>query len=55
MLRPAVLIDGVAAGTWGLAWKHGERSVRIEWFGRPIECPELRSEQLDVERFLEGG
>jgi len=55
MLRPAVLIDGVAAGTWGLAGKPGERSVRIEWFGRPIECPELRSEQLDVERFLEGG
>jgi len=49
MLRPAVLIDGVAAGTWRLA---GRRTVAIRWFRRPAEPAELRAEQLSVVRFL---
>jgi hypothetical protein len=52
MLRPAVLIDGLAAGTWGLA----SGTVTIDWFRRPGEtaglAAGLRAEQADVERFL---
>ena len=52
MLRPAVLIGGLAAGTWTMAAKGKRRSVTIDWFRRPTESPELRAEQLSVESFL---
>ena len=52
MLHPAVLIDGVAAGTWSLAGQGDRRRVTIQWFRRPAESPELRAERLSVERFL---
>ncbi|MGH3198006.1 MAG: DNA glycosylase AlkZ-like family protein [Streptosporangiaceae bacterium] len=51
MLRPAVLIDGLAAGTWTLTANGKRRSVTIDWFRRPAESPELRAEQLSVESF----
>lgn len=53
MLRPVVLIDGLAAGTWGLGG--ARRTVTIDWFRRPAEpaeSAELRAERLGVERFL---
>ena len=53
MLRPAVLIDGLAAGTWGLGSK--QRTVTIDWFRRPAESAELsaalRAERASVEGF----
>ena len=52
MLRPAVLIDGLAAGTWALTATAKRRTVTIDWFGRPAESADLRAEQLSVERFL---
>jgi DNA glycosylase AlkZ-like len=52
MLRPAVLIDGLAAGTWSLTGQGGQRTVTIQWFRRPAASAELRAEQLSVERFL---
>jgi hypothetical protein len=52
MLRPAVLIGGVAAGTWGV----GAGRVRIDWFRRPAESAglagALRAERAGVEEFL---
>jgi DNA glycosylase AlkZ-like len=55
MLRPAVLIDGLAAGTWGLSTRGGRRTVAIRWFGRPAESAELDAERLSVARFLGSG
>jgi hypothetical protein len=55
MLRPAVLIDGLAAGTWSLTAGGHRRTVTIDWFRRPAESAELRAEQLSVERFLGPG
>src|SRR6266568_1122225 len=56
MLRPAVLIDGIAAGTWGLAGVGQQRrTVTIDWFRRPAESAGLRAEQLSVETFLATG
>jgi len=56
MLRPVVMIDGLAAGTWGLGGPR--RTVTIDWFRPPAEpagtaeSAELRAERLSVERFL---
>jgi len=62
MLRPVVLIDGLAAGTWGLGGPR--RTVTIDWFRHPAEPPEvpaggpaevltvLDAERLSVETFL---
>jgi hypothetical protein len=55
MLRPAVLIHGLAAGTWTLTTKGKRRCVRIVWFRRLAESLELRAEQLSVESFLGSG
>jgi hypothetical protein len=55
MLRPAVLIDGHAAGTWGLTAAAKRRTVTIDWFRRPAESAELRAEKLSVERFVGPG
>jgi hypothetical protein len=52
MLRPAVLIDGLAAGTWGLGTQSARRTVAIRWFGRPAESAALDAERLSVARFL---
>jgi hypothetical protein len=52
ILRPAVLIDGLAAGTWALTATGKGRTVTIDWFRRPAESAELRAEQLSVEKFL---
>ena len=52
MLHPAVLIDGLAAGTWTVTATRGQCRVSIHWFRRPAEPLELRDEQLSVERFL---
>ena len=53
MLRPAVLIDGVAAGTWSLTARGGRRTVAIDWFRDPAGSAGLRAEQLSVESFAE--
>ena len=62
MLRPVVLADGLAAGTWGLGGSR--RTVTIDWFRRPAELAEvpaggpaevragLDAERLGVEAFL---
>lgn len=56
MLRPVVMIGGLAAGTWGLGGPR--RTVTIDWFRPPAEPAgtaepaELRAERLSVERFL---
>ncbi len=55
MLRPPVLIDGLAAGTWTLTAKSKRRTVTIDWFRRNAESAELRAEQVSVERFLGPG
>ena len=55
MLRPAVLIDGLAAGTWTLTARGKRRNVTIDWFRHPAEPAELHAEQLSVERFLGAG
>jgi winged helix DNA-binding protein len=52
MLHPAVLVDGLAVGIWGLTGQGDRRTVTIQWFRRPAESPELRAERLSVERFL---
>jgi len=53
MLRPAVLVDGLAAGTWGLTARGGRRRVAVDWFRPPAGSPGLRTEQLSVETFLD--
>jgi hypothetical protein len=55
MLRPAVLVNGLAAGTWRVTAQAGRRRVAIDWFRLPAGSPELRAEQLSVETFLESG
>jgi hypothetical protein len=55
MLRPAVLIDGLAAGTWSLAARGSRRTVAIDWFRDPADSADLRAEQVSVERFLGPG
>ena len=58
MLRPVVMIDGRAAGSWALTAKGStgkRRTVTIEWFRRPAESADLRAEQLSVERFVTEG
>jgi len=54
MLRPVVLVDGLAAGTWGLGGSR--RAVAIEWFRRSAEpagvLAGLDAERLSVEAFL---
>ena len=52
MLRPAVLIDGIAAGTWSVTAGGGRRRVAIDWFRDPAGSADLRAEQVSVERFL---
>jgi hypothetical protein len=52
MLRPVVLIDGLAAGTWSVTATGGRRRVAIDWFRAPAGPPELHAEQLSVETFL---
>jgi hypothetical protein len=63
MLRPVVLADGLAAGTWGLGGSR--RTVTIDWFRRPAEAAEvpaggpaevlagLDAERLSVQAFLD--
>jgi len=53
ILRPAVLIDGLAAGTWSVTARGGRRRVAVDWFREPAGSPELRAEQLGVESFLQ--
>ena len=55
MLRPAVLVDGRAAGTWTLTARGKRRTVAIDWFGPPADPAALHAERLSVERFLEPG
>ena len=55
MLRPAVLIDGLGAGTWRVTAQGGRRRVAVDWFRPHAESPELRAEQLSVETFLAEG
>ena len=50
MLRPVVLIDGVAAGTWNTGGPG--RTVTIDWFDSPHDSAELDAEKAAVERFL---
>ncbi len=53
MLRPAVLIGGLAAGTWSVTAAGRRRRVAIDWFRAPASPPELHAEQLSVETFLQ--
>ncbi len=55
MLKPAILIDGRAAGTWTVTTSGGSRTVTIDWFRGPAESAELRAEQLSVAGFLGPG
>jgi hypothetical protein len=48
MLRPVVLSDGVATGTWSIKKGRPEPA----WFGPPAEAAALASEAADIERFL---
>ncbi|HLH65548.1 MAG TPA: crosslink repair DNA glycosylase YcaQ family protein [Solirubrobacteraceae bacterium] len=48
MLKPVVLVDGLATGTWSI--RNG-RPVP-SWFGRPAPAAALESEAGDIERFL---
>jgi hypothetical protein len=48
MLKPVVLHDGVATGTWSIKKGRAEPS----WFDRPVLDAGLSSELADVERFL---
>lgn len=52
MLRPVVLVNGVAAGTWTVTTAAKVRTMTIDWFRRPAESDALRAEQSSVERFL---
>lgn len=52
MLRPVVLIDGRAAGTWSPRPRAGQTTVTINWFGRPADSAGLRAEIRRVEDFL---
>jgi hypothetical protein len=52
LVRPVVLIDGLAAGTWTVTSAGKQRTMTINWFRRPAESAELRAEQLSVHRFL---
>jgi hypothetical protein len=54
MLRPVVLVHGVAAGTWGAPGAGPRRSIAIDWFDTPVESAALHAEMRDVERFLRG-
>ena len=62
MLRPAVLIDGLAAGTWGLGGNRRPvtkgRAVTIDWFRPPADAARfdaaLAAERRGVEAFLAG-
>jgi DNA glycosylase AlkZ-like len=53
MLKPPVLIDGVAAGTWAVTARGGQRTVTVDWFRHPAESAELDAERLSVQRFDE--
>jgi hypothetical protein len=48
MLKPVVLNDGVATGTWFIK----ERRPEPAWFNRPATRAALASEATDIERFL---
>jgi hypothetical protein len=48
ILKPVVLSDGVATGTWSLKKGRPEPT----WFGRPAPAAALASEARDIERFL---
>jgi Winged helix DNA-binding domain len=48
MLKPVVLSDGVATGTWFI--KKGRPEAA--WFNRPATAAALASEATDIERFL---
>jgi Winged helix DNA-binding domain len=48
MLKPVVLSDGVATGTWSIKQGRPEPA----WFNRPATGAALASEATDIERFL---
>lgn len=48
MLKPVVLVGGVATGTWSI--KKGRPAPT--WFGPPATTATLESEAADIERFL---
>jgi hypothetical protein len=48
MLKPVVLSDGVATGTWSIKKGRPEPA----WFGPPAPAAALASETADIERFL---
>ena len=48
MLKPVVLSDGSATGTWSIKKGRPEPA----WFGRPAPTAALASEGTDIERFL---
>ncbi len=48
MLKPVVLTNGIASGTWSIKNRRPEPS----WFGRPAPTAALTRETADVERFL---
>jgi hypothetical protein len=48
MLKPVVLSDGVATGTWSIKKGRPEPA----WFGPPAPAAALASEAADIERFL---
>jgi hypothetical protein len=55
MLRPVVLVDGRAAGTWSTRPRAGQPTVTVDWFDQPADSPELRAEMRRVKAFLRSG
>ena len=53
MLRPVVLVDGAAAGTWRLEGSGKRRALRVHSFGADPSAAEFQREAQDVARFLE--
>lgn len=48
MIRPVVLNNGVATGTWSIQ----KGRAQPAWFGPPVPATALASETVDIQRFL---
>jgi hypothetical protein len=48
MLKPVILHNGVAAGTWSIE----KGRIKPAWFGQPVPPAALASETTAIERFL---
>jgi hypothetical protein len=53
LIRPTIIVDGVAAGTWGMRRKAGTVEVELNPFARldPETTAAIRAEVQDIKRF----